>query len=56
MGVLTNTPPFPQQFFALNNYRALSPRTPASTFAEGLDLAAYSRGLGGLGLPGDLSS
>ena len=55
-GVLTNNPPFPQQLFALNNYRALSPRTPASTFAEGLDLTAYSRGLGGLGLPGDLSS
>ena len=54
--VLTNNPPFPQQLFALNNYRALSPRTPASTFAEGLDLTAYSRGLGGLGLPGDLSS
>ena len=43
VGVLTNNPPFPQQLFALNNYRALS-------------LAAYSRGLGGLGLPGDLSS
>ena len=56
VGVLTNNPPFPQQLFALNNYRALSPRTPASTFAEGLDLTAYSRGLGGLGLPGDLSS
>ena len=54
--MLTNNPPFPQQLFALNNYRALSPRTPASTFAEGLDLTAYSRGLGGLGLPGDLSS
>ena len=56
VGVLTNNPPFPQQLFALNNYRALSPRTPASTFADGLDLPVYSRGLGGLGLPGDLSS
>ena len=27
VGVLTNNPPFPQQLFALNNYRALSPRT-----------------------------
>ena len=26
VGVLTNNPPFPQQLFALNNYRALSPR------------------------------
>ena len=56
VGVLTNNPPFPQQLFALNNYRALSPRTPASTFADGLDLPVYSRGLGALGLPGDLSS
>ena len=56
VGVLTNNPPFPQQLFALNNYRALSPRTPENTFAGGLDLPAYSRGLGGLGLPGDLSS
>lgn len=55
-GVLTNNPPFPQQLFALNNYRALSPRTPAATFADGLDLPVYSRGLGALGLPGDLSS
>ena len=55
-GVLTNNPPFPQQLFALNNYRALSPRTPAVAFADGLDLPVYSRGLGALGLPGDLSS
>ena len=56
VGVLTNNPPFPQQLFALNNYRALSPRTPENTFADGLDLPVYSRGLGALGLPGDLSS
>ena len=56
VGVLTNNPPFPQQLFTLNNYRALSPRTPAATFADGLDLPVYSRGLGALGLPGDLSS
>ena len=34
----------------------IPPPPPASTFAEGLDLTVYSRGLGGLGLPGDLSS
>ena len=45
VGVLTNNPPFPQQLFALNNYRALSPRTPAVAFADGLDLPVYSRGL-----------
>ena len=56
VGVLTNNPPFPLQMFHLNNFRALSPRTPESSFAPGLQLDDYSRGLGGLGLPGDLSS
>ena len=56
VGVLTNNPPFPQQMFQLNNYQSLSPRQPANTFAPGLELQAYSRGMGALGLPGDLSS
>ena len=55
-GVLTNNPPFDEQLFNLNNYMRLSPRTPANTFAPGLELNAYSRGMGALGLPGDLSS
>lgn len=53
-GVLTNNPPFPYQMFQLNNYRHLTRDNPANTF--GLPLTAYSRGLGGMGLPGDLSS
>lgn len=55
-GVLTNNPPFPLQLFALNNYRHLSPDTPANTFGGQLSLQAYSRGMGAMGLPGDLSS
>lgn len=55
-GVLTNNPPFDMQLFNLNNYMRLSPRDPANGFSEKLDLTAYSRGMGGLGLPGDLSS
>ena len=55
-GVLTNNPPFPQQLFRLNDYRSLSPRQPENTFAPALDLRSYSRGMGALGLPGDLSS
>ena len=54
--VLTNNPPFPQQMAMLANYRALSPRTPKNTFAPGVDLPELSRGMGGIGLPGDLSS
>ncbi len=56
VGVLTNNPPFDEQLFALNNYMHLSAKTPANTFAPGLELRAYSRGMGAIGLPGDLSS
>lgn len=56
VGVLTNNPLFPQQLFALNNYMHLSPRQPENTFAPDVPLQAYSRGMGALGLPGDLSS
>lgn len=56
VGVLTNNPPFPQQMFALNNYRHLSVSNPENSFSDKLNLDSYSRGMGALGLPGDLSS
>ncbi len=56
VGVLTNNPPFPQQMAILNRYRGLSPRQPENTFAPGVELPCYSRGMGAKGLPGDLSS
>ena len=56
VGVLTNNPPFPVQMFMLNNYMHVSPSQPENHFAKELQLATYSRGMGGLGLPGDLSS
>lgn len=56
VGVLTNNPPFEEQMFQLNNYMHLSPRTPENQFSEKLPLHAYSRGMGAMGLPGDLSS
>ena len=34
----------------------LSPNQPENHFSDKLDLQAYSRGMGALGLPGDLSS
>lgn len=55
-GVLTNNPPFPQQMFLLNQYMGLSPRQPENTFSGELALTPYSRGMGAIGLPGDLSS
>ena len=56
VGVLTNNPPFPQQMFQVNNYMHLSPKQPKNLFSERLKLQTYSRGMGALGLPGDLSS
>ena len=56
VGVLTNEPPFDEQMFQLNNYMHLSPRQPRNHFSEKLDLHLYSRGMGALGLPGDMSS
>ncbi len=56
VGVLTNNPPFPEQLFQLNNYMHLSPKAPENRFSEKLPLRPYSRGMGALGLPGDLSS
>lgn len=55
-GVLANNPPFDEQMFNLNNYMALSPCQPQNRFSSRLNLALYSRGMGALGLPGDLSS
>lgn len=55
-GVLTNNPPFDEQIFQLNNYMHLSPKAPSNHFSDKLPLQAYSRGMGALGLPGDLSS
>lgn len=56
VGVLTNNPTFDKQMFALNNYMYLSSKPPKNNFAKNLDLNIYSRGMGALGLPGDLSS
>lgn len=56
VGILTNNPPFPQQLFQLNNYMKVSPKDPENLFSEQLQLEKYSRGMGAIGLPGDLSS
>lgn len=56
VGVLTNNPTFDKQMFNLNNYMGLSTKNPENKFAQKLDLENYSRGMGALGLPGDLSS
>ena len=50
IGVLTNEPPFPKQLQAWELYGHLSARTPENIRNP------YSRGMGTLGLPGDLTS
>ena len=56
VGVLTNNPPFPIQLWNLNNYMGLTRERQEKRFARELPLADYSRGMGAMGLPGDLSS
>jgi len=56
IGVLTNNPPFPFQMQNLVSYRNLTAEESQNRFCEEIDLPAYSRGMGALGLPGDCSS
>lgn len=56
VGVLTNNPTFPEHIFHLNDFMQLSADEPVNRFCPGLDLWPYSRGMGAIGLPGDLSS
>ncbi|MGN0806556.1 MAG: choloylglycine hydrolase [Candidatus Coproplasma sp.] len=55
-GVLTNNPPFEFQLFNLNNYRNVTAAERPESFGGDVKLDAYSRGMGGIGLPGDWSS
>ena len=56
VGILTNNPTFDMQMFELNNYMHLSTEAPKNNFSNKLKLKDYSRGMGAIGLPGDLSS
>lgn len=56
VGVLTNEPPFAYHLTHLADYRGVTSTDGGDRFAAGLTLAPYSRGMGGMGLPGDLSS
>lgn len=56
VGVLANNPPFPMQMQRLREYAHLSPKPRPETSCFGQEPSFYSRGTGGLGLPGDLTS
>ena len=56
LGVLTNNPPFPEQLENLSKYKYLSNEDPKDNRGENKDPKFYSKGVGAVGLPGDLSS
>ena len=56
VGVLTNNPTFDYHMYNLSNFMGLSIADPVNSFAPGLVLEPYFRGMGALGLPGDTSS
>lgn len=54
--VLTNNPTFDYHINNLSSYMHLTPLPVNNTLCPDLELKAYSRGLGAVGLPGDYSS
>ena len=56
VGVLTNNPPFDFHLYNLAYYQNITREEVTNRFAPAQNFEAYSRGMGGIGLPGDLSS
>ena len=56
IGVLTNNPTFDFHMHNLANYINLTHNEPTNRFAPNHNIKPYSRGMGAIGLPGDLSS
>ena len=56
VGVLTNNPPFDFQMYNLAYFQNITSAEAENRFAPNYEIQAYSRGMGGIGLPGDLSS
>ncbi len=56
VGILTNNPPFDYHMYHLADYMNVTAKTPQNRFSGKISLRPYSLGMGGIGLPGDLSS
>ncbi len=56
IGVLTNNPSFDFHMHNLANYINLTRNEPVNRFGSEYEICPYSRGMGAIGLPGDLSS
>lgn len=55
-GVMTNSPPFEYHITHLADYTSLGSRPPENKLCPTVEIPHYSRGMGGMGLPGDFSS
>lgn len=56
VGVLTNNPTFDYHMNNLANYMNLTAEVPVNRMSDKVSLEPYSKGIGAMGLPGDLSS
>ena len=56
VGVLTNNPPFDYHMHNLSNYCNLTSGEAENRFTDKIPITLWSRGMGAIGLPGDLSS
>ncbi len=56
VGVLTNNPPFEYQMINLANYMNVTAGEVGNRMIPNIEIEKYSRGMGGIGLPGDMSS
>ena len=56
IGVLTNNPPFDYHLYNLSNFMNVTAQETTNRFSPNEQIRPYSRGMGGIGLPGDNSS
>lgn len=56
VGVLTNNPPFDYHMYNLASHMGVTAAAPENRLSPDVELTPYSLGMGGIGLPGDLSS
>lgn len=56
LGVMTNNPPFPYHLLRITDYLNIGSAGRENTLCPGVSFEPYSRGMSGIGLPGDFSS
>lgn len=56
VGVLTNNPTFDYHMLRLTDFMNVTSQVPVNRFSDAVHFQPYSLGMGGMGLPGDLSS